>query len=271
MKIDGRVIAEEIRAGLVSLPRPDRFLAAILCGTDELFKKFVEQKKKAAAEVGVDFRVYEFPPDISGDKLRREVGRISAQRSCGGVIVQLPLPDRVNAQYVLNAIPPEKDIDVLGERALGAFFAGRGRILPPSVATAEEILRRIPFDVSPAIVAVVGAGRLIGKPVAAWLIGRVKELIVLDRGSDFNELRGADLVISGAGEPGLLRAEMLKDRAGVIDFGCGRDGNGKICGDLDLSNQAVLDRRLAFYTPTPGGTGPVLVRKVMENFYKLNM
>lgn len=284
MEIDGKKIAEAIYEKLKSFPAPEKFLAGVLVGSDAASRSFLAQKKKAAGELGLDLRVYEFPVEISGDKLRKEVGRISGQKSCGGVILQLPLPGHINAQYVLNAIPPEKDVDVLGERALGAFYAGRGKVLPPVVAVAEEILKIFPIDLKQSVVAVVGPGRLIGKPMATWLLGKTKELIVLYRGADLGELKKADLVILGAGVPGFIKAEMLKGGAGIIDFGyssaridADKDGaqmnadvKRKITGDLDESSLQAKSSKLSFYTPTPGGTGPILVAKIIENFYKLN-
>lgn len=267
MKIDGQIIAAEVLENLGRLAKPKKFLAAVLVGEDAVSKSFVAQKKKTAEGLGVDFRVYELSTDISSDELRKEVGRIASQSRCGGVVLQLPLPGQINAQYALNAIPPEKDVDVLGERALGAFYAGRGKVLPPSVAALEEILKKFPLELSQSTVAVVGAGKLIGRPATTWFLGKTKELIVLGKGSDFGELKKADMVVLGTGAAGLVKGEMLKDGAGVIDFGYGKDTEGKTSGDLDPDSK--LDN-LNFYTPTPGGTGPILVAKLLENFYKLN-
>ena len=267
MKIDGKTISGEILARLKNGRLPQKFLAGILVGVNSASKSFLTQKKKTAEEIGVDFRIYEFPESMSTDVLRKEILKIANHRSCGGVIVQLPLPGQINAQYILNVIPPNKDVDVLGERALGSFYVGRGKASPPSVGTVEEILRKVPIDLSSASVAVVGPGQLIGKPISVWLSGKVKELIVLDKGSDFGLLNSADLVISGVGTAGLIKKDMLKKDGGVIDFGYGKNEQGKISGDLDLDS---VEEYLYFYTPTPGGTGPILVSKLLENFYKLN-
>jgi methylenetetrahydrofolate dehydrogenase (NADP+)/methenyltetrahydrofolate cyclohydrolase len=267
MVLKGKEIAEAIYEDLKKLPKPDKFLAGISVGDNSTSSGFLKNKFSAANDLGVDFRLYNFGADISGDKLREEVGRIGNQSTCGGVILQLPLPGSINAQYVLNVITPGKDVDVLGERTLGVFYAGREKVLPPSVATMEEILKKFPIDLKESTVVVVGAGRLIGKPVAAWLSGKTKEIIILDKGSDYSLLKNADIIILGAGVPGLIKGEMFKNGAGVIDFGYAKNAAGKISGDLDLNSK--LDH-LNFYTPTPGGTGPILVAKILENFYKLN-
>lgn len=266
MKIDGKTIANEIlnrfKGGIPS----GKFLAGILVGDNSSSKSFLAQKKKAAEQLGADFRIYEFPEDIKADNLRKEVLKISNHKTCGGVIVQLPLSGHISAQYILNVIPLNKDVDVLSERALGAFYAGRGVVAPPSVGVVEEIIKKFPIDLSVITVAVIGVGRLVGKPISVWLCGKVRELLVLDKGSDFGLLKNADLVICGTGVSGLIKVEMLKKDVGVIDFGYGKDSEGKTKGDFDI----LGDEELLFYTPTPGGTGPILVAKLLENFYKLN-
>jgi len=188
----------------------------------------------------------------------------------GGVIVQLPLLGQINSQYVLNAILREKDIDVLGERALGAFYAGRNPVLPPSVATVDAVIQNLEVKIKNCRVAVVGAGFLIGKPIATWLAGKVKELYILDIGSDLSILKQVDLVISGVGKVGLIKSEMLKENAIVIDFGYSIDESGKIKGDFDINDPRSKIQDPCVYTPTPGGTGPILVAKIFENFYTLN-
>ncbi|MBI5079498.1 bifunctional 5,10-methylenetetrahydrofolate dehydrogenase/5,10-methenyltetrahydrofolate cyclohydrolase, partial [Candidatus Wolfebacteria bacterium] len=188
----------------------------------------------------------------------------------GGVIVQLPLPEHLNNQYILNAIPREKDIDVLSERTIGAFYAGRNPVLPPSVGVVKEIIENCKLKIENLRVAVVGLGFLVGRPTALWLIKKCRELYLLDKESDFKILKQADLVISATGQANLIKPEMLKENAGVIDFGYSPDENGKISGDFDIQLPITNYQLLRFYTKTPGGTGPILVAKIFENFYRLN-
>ncbi len=183
MVIDGKAISEEVLARLRLLPKPERFFGAVLVGNDPASINFLKQKENTARELGVEFRLYELPGDITTDALRAEVGRLAEPKNCGALIVQLPLPEQVNRYYVLNAVPKTKDADCLGEPALGAFYTGRWRIAPPSVATAEEIIKReLGDDLRGLKAVVVGAGFLIGKPVGFWLQNRVGELVVLDAG-----------------------------------------------------------------------------------------
>lgn len=273
MVIDGRKRADEILDRLRTLPKPGRFLGAILIGDDQASKSFLKQKEGIAKILGIDFRLYEFPVEISKDALRKEVLKIAQHKTCGSIIVQLPLPNSIDAQYILNAIPPEKDVDVLGVRSLGAFYAGRSVFLPPAVGVVSEIFEILKYEnLKTSSVAVLGVGSLVGRPVATWLLGRAREVMVFDKGTDFSLLiKSADVVICGTGVPGLLKPEMLKEGAIVIDFGYGLH-DGQPSGDFEASSLAAGNSPLtAFsYTPTPGGTGPILVAKLFENFYKLN-
>jgi len=269
--IDGKQIAQEIIKKLKNQKKPDKILAAILVGNNPQSESFLKQKEKIAKELGIDFRIYKFPQEIKNDDLRKEVLKIALLKRVGGVIVQLPLPEHLNRHYVLNVIPREKDIDVLGERTLGAFYCDRNLALPPAVATLNEILKTTNYDLQTKKVAVVGSGFLIGKPIAVWLMNnKVKKLAIFEKGSDLLELKEYDLVIPGVGQASLIKPGMLKQGAGIIDFGYSIDEIGKLSGDFDASQVSDVKDQLSFYTPTPGGTGPILVAKLFENFYNLN-
>lgn len=265
MIIDGKTIAKEILERLARQPKSEKFMAAILVGDDKSSASFLGQKEKIAKQFGIDFRLYHFPADIKNDALRDEVRKIAQHATCGGVIVQLPLPAHLNRHYILNAIPPEKDVDVLSERTLGAFYTDRSKILPPAVAGLQEILATIDDRVlEDCAVAVVGLGVLIGRPIANWIMRRAKETFLLRSTSDLAILKRADIVIAGVGKAGLITPTMIKANAIVIDFGY--DG-GK--GDFDPTAGEGSSNGVR-YTPTPGGTGPILVAKLYENFYRLN-
>ena len=271
MVIDGKKIASEFIERLKKQGMSKKFLAGFLVGDDSSSESFLKQKEKIAKELKVDFRLYRFPESITQDDLRKEILKIAEHKTCGGAIVQLPLPIRINRQYVLNAIPREKDVDVLGERALGAFYAGRNPVLPPAVGVLDEILLTTHYSLQTKKIAIVGLGFLVGKPASVWLKGKCTEIYLLDIGSDFSVLKQADLVVLGTGQAGLIKSEMLKDDTLVIDFGYGMK-DGKISGDFDASSLGIRNSELEIsYTPTPGGTGPILVAKLFENFFKLNL
>ncbi len=268
MIIDGKKISEGILARLKEQSRPDVFFGAVLVGDDPASLNFLKQKERVARELGIEFRLYQLSATITTDELRSEIGRLARPKNCGGFIVQLPLPETINRHYILNAIPKEKDADCLSEGALGAFYTERGVIAPPSVATVEEILKREERDLRDLKVVMVGAGFLIGKPVGFWLQNRVKELVVLDAAvkNVAAKLGDADIVITGTGQAHLFGAKQLKEGAIVIDFGFNQLA-GKIVGDFD---PAEAEQNSIHYTKTPGGTGPILVAELFENFYKLN-
>lgn len=284
MVIDGKIIAGEIIARLKVLPKPGKFLGAVLVGDDPASLNFLKQKERVAGELGVEFRQYRLPIDITTDKLCDEIARLAAVEQCGGFIVQLPLPKNIDRTNILNAIPKEKDVDCMSNAALDAFHTEHGIIMPPSVATVEEILKReisaargmenegdasAEMNLHALKAVVIGAGFLVGAPVSSWLQNRVGELATFDITTEnvHEKLHDADIIITGAGHAHLFGAENLKEGAIVVDFGFSRNDEGKIVGDF---NPMGADEKNIRYTQTPGGTGPVLVAKLLENFYKLN-
>lgn len=259
MKIDGKLIAKEIIAGLKERGAPTQILAAVLIGDDPQSESFLKQKEKTAKELGVDFRIYKLSQALGTDGLRKEVGKIAKQKRVGGIIVQLPLPEGINSRYVLNAIPAKKDVDVLSEHKGGVLET-------PGVEVVKEIAKRQKIDFKRSKVVIVGAGKLIGAPLMVSLEGKCADLKIIRSTSDRSPLKTADLIISGVGKAGIIDPKELKNGAGVIDFGYSYE-NG-LSGDLKMDDEASLNK-LSFYTPTPGGTGPILVTKLFENFYKL--
>lgn len=259
MIIDGKKIAQAIIAELKKKSKPDKFLGIFLVGEDPASVSFIKQKERVAKELGVDFRLYKFPPTIKQDELRKEVLKTAQHKNCGGVIVQLPLPEHVNHHYVCNVIPREKDLDVLGERALGAFYAGRNPVLPPAVSVVKTIIENCKLKIKNSQVAVIGRGFLVGRPVAAWLMDKVAELhIYASQTENLNKkLKSFDLIVSGAGQGRLFSAADVEADTVIIDFG--------YPGDFTPPREPSEIN----YTPAPGGTGPILVAKLFENFYKL--
>ena len=269
MKIDGHTIAAEIIEKLKKLPKPEKIFAAILIGDDPRSISFLKQKEQVAKEMGINFRLYKLEAELGNDGLRQEIRRLVEKKSVGGAIVQLPLPEGINPPYVLNAVPREKDIDVLGERALGAFYNGRNPVLPPAVATVKAVLDKIVFNLEKAEVAVVGLGALVGKPVGTWLTGKCKDLFLLREGSDLELLKRVDLIVTGVGQAGLIKQDMLKPGTGIIDFGYYYFPDGEVSGDFS-PDPSTSSGQVSFYTPTPGGTGPILVAELFHNFFILS-
>ncbi len=262
MRIDGKKIAEQILSNLRHSPKPAAILAAVLVGENAQSKSFLRQKEKMAQALDIPFRLYQFDESILQDDLLQEIRKIGADPEIGGIIVQLPLPPHYDRDAALAAINPEKDIDAM-------TLASRKRVMPLPVEVIKDVLRSAGWDIKDKKIAVVGRGFLVGMPIMAWLDQSGIAYSLFHSKSDLAGLKNADIVITGAGKGGLISPEMLKYGAGVIDFGYDLIA-GKIKGDFDASHADDEGSRVAFYTPTPGGTGPILVAEIFKNFYKLN-
>ncbi len=255
-KIDGKKIAQEIIDELKTKPKPNKILAAVLVGDNPASFSFVKQKKRVADELGIEFKLYDLSSEISQGDLEEQIERLSNDERVGGIIAQLPLPKKFGRDSVLAKINPKKDVDNL---------TGEAGVEPPAVGVVKDILKKVGWDLDNKTVAVVGSkGFLVGQPV----VRRLEHLQIT--GKNFNlktsdietkDLKGfladADLIISGVGKKDLINPEWLRKGAGVIDFGYPPDLAG---GDY---------KRLSFYTPTPGGTGPIIVAELFNNFYLL--
>ena len=217
--IDGKQISAEIVAELKQLPKPNKTLAAVFVGASEASESFLRQKSKLAAELGVDFTICRFSEDVSEDELKDEIKKIGDDEKTGGMIIQLPLPSKFNRENILSALNPKKDVDGLRARDLNQDqiekLALSDKTKPLAVRTAETILDKIGFDIKDKIVAVVGRGLLVGKPIIQWLKGKCRELIVVDSKGDITRIRKADLVITGVGKAGLIKPE---DRLSAADL-----------------------------------------------------
>jgi len=269
-KIPGIQLAHTLISDLSLLPVPKKFLAIFVVGDRKETDTFIHQKKKVAQTLGVDFRVYRYDTSITQDKLRSEIHRIGDHSSCGGIVLQLPLPSHINAAYCVNAIPVKKDVDVLSGASLGLLTTNRQHILPPAVCAVDTILRFVAKrreDVSHAVI--VGYGSLVGRPVSLWFCEKVSTCTVLEKGGDMSVLLSADVIVSGTGDAGFLHGSLVKKDAILIDFGYGIDSKGVCRGDIDV---ASLEKEgfLGWYTPTPGGTGPLVVAALFSNFYRCN-
>ena len=272
MIIDGKKLAEGIKDSLkkevVKLGKKIR-LAIVMVGENEVSQKFIEQKKKFAQDIGVDVRIYSLSSDISTNKLRQKISEIVHISQNTGVIIQLPLPKHINTQYILNAIPPKKDVDVLSARSFGSFGVEKSDILPPIVQAVNKILENVggrSSDISGQNVVVVGGGRLVGRPLTIWFLNKGATVSVLNENTkDISEFaKKADILISGVGKPGLINDKMIKKGAAVIDCGTA-ESKGKLVGDVEPK----VAKKAGLFTPVPGGVGPLVVAMVFKNLIEL--
>lgn len=249
--------------GVAQKPR----LAVVVVGKDPVVAKFIEQKKKAAESVGIEVRIYPFEEKVTTNELRKRLAEIVHEKKNTGVIVQLPLPAHVNSQYILNAVTPGKDADMLSSRALGNFVTGKSAIFPPVVGAARALFEEYGIDYKNKYIAVVGAGNLVGKPMALWLLNEKTTFSVVRSSTKNPEefLRRADVIISGIGKPKFITADMVKEGAVIIDAGTSESA-GKIAGDVDFDS---VSPKASFITPIPGGVGPVTVAVLLKNLVML--
>jgi methylenetetrahydrofolate dehydrogenase (NADP+)/methenyltetrahydrofolate cyclohydrolase len=220
-------------------------------------KKFIERKIKFAEDIGAETRIYELPQDISTSQLRQKMAEISHILENDGVILQLPLPEQIKTQYVLNGIIASKDVDVLSSRAFGDFATGHSKILPPVVGAIKLIFEKYNVDVRNKNIVIVGAGRLVGKPAAIWLINQEATVSILNEFTpDISEFtKKADIIISGVGKKNLITPDMIKDGVVIIDVG-----------DADPG----VAEKASLFTPAIGGLGPLTVAMVFKNLIELN-
>ena len=181
-----------------------------------------------------------------------------------GVILQLPLPDGVDSEAERNRIPLSKDVDVLSDAAYEKFV--EGVYPPPPVPRAMEyVLKSNGIDVRGKKVVVIGQGRLVGKPAAELMRQRGANVFTLQKGDDIAaQTYDADIVILGAGEPHLLKPEMVKNGVIILDAGTS-ESSGKVVGDAD----PACAEKAALFTPTPGGIGPIAVVEIFANLFEL--
>src|SRR3989338_6676736 len=262
MIIDGKAIAEDIYSDLApkfaSLSKKPK-LGIVVVGAHPVIESFVRIKTRSAERLGVEIVRINVSDKSDAGKIQQAVNRMVANTDA--VIVQLPLPQGVDANEVLAAVPNEKDVDALNPRV-----AEEERLVHAPVALAVvEILKRAGIETAGARTVVVGAGRLVGKP-SAWLLrslGAHVSVFSLEEGSIKN-LKDADIVVSGAGNPGFIKPEHLKKCVAFIDGGTS-EINKKITGDVDPACADIA----SVFTTVPGGVGPVAVAMIFRNLLNL--
>lgn len=263
--VDGSKIAQQILGKLKQEIKQSRLrphLAVVLVGADPASRTYVRKKQEAALAIGVKFSLFTYPSNISTEKLIAQLGKIQRQ-SLSGIIIQLPLPQTLDKKRVLNALQPELDVDFLTWESLGKLVVGENILVPPSPGAVLEILRHYKINLKGQHVVLVGAGDLIGKPLANIFIHMPVTLTTCNKETkNLSDItRQADILITGVGKAGLIRGNMVKPGAVVIDAGVSFKGK-KMFGDVAFEEVKKIARLI---TPTPGGVGPITVAKLLEN------
>jgi len=268
--VDGKKLAqeilEEVRSEISAIKKKVR-LASVLVGSNSASISFLKEKERACELAGIDFRLYRFPENITTSQLRARLAEIVHLPQNTGVILQLPLAEHLNTQYLLNAITPQKDVDCLSEGSLGAFIVGRHKILPPPVAALKFICEKFGITTIGKLTVVIGAGRLVGKPIAAWLMQQETNVVSLNEHTkNIGEFtRRADIIVSGVGQPHIIRPDMVREGVVVFDFGFSKQDE-KIVGDVEFDE---VSEKASLITPVPGGLGPLTVTFLVKNLLTL--
>lgn len=263
MILDGKMIAAEIYAELAGIWREkDRArmkLGIIVVGHNPVIESFVGIKKKAAERLGISMIRIDLPEEVTEQELLQTIEQ--SAKDTDALIVQLPLPKHIDTDAALASVPKEKDVD-----ALNPTIAEEERPVHAPVALAVvELLRRGGVEIQGKRVVVVGTGRLVGAP-SAWLLkkhGADVSIFTREKGS-IEDLKTADIIVLGAGNPGFIKPEHIKEGVALIDAGTS-ELNKKIMGDAD----PACAEKASVFTPVPGGVGPVAVAMIFQNLFEL--
>ncbi len=271
--VNGKKIRDSILDDLVekfslyiAKTRKKPILAVFIVGENKVINQFVSLKRKMAEKLGILFQEVRLPKETATDFLIEKIKEVSLRSD--GLIVQLPLPEHVNEKKVLNSIPTEIDVDLLNQKSIEFFEQEKGdfSILPPVAGAVYEILKREKYNPIGKNNILVGFGKLVGQPVGALLHKMGAEYKVIKRNKKNKDIlyEKADLIISGAGDPGIIISDMISDGVFLIDAGTS-SANSKIVGDIDLR---CLDKASVF-SKTPGGVGPIAVAMIFKNLFAL--
>ena len=267
--MDGNKLRDEIvgkiRARIEALGNPAVCLATVLVGSDEPSRIYVRNKHLKAEEAGMVSRHVELPGEASQDEVEAAVREPAADPDIHGILVQLPLPAGLDAERVLDLVPPEKDVDGLTERSMGRLVRGRVGHVPCTPLGVMRLLERYGIETSGRRAVVIGRSTLVGLP-QVLLLGRkgcdATATLAHSRTADLAGIcRQADIVVAAAGMARLVTADFVKPGAAVVDVGISRTEDG-IVGDIDFD---AVQEVAGAVTPMPGGTGPMTIGCLMQN------
>jgi methylenetetrahydrofolate dehydrogenase (NADP+)/methenyltetrahydrofolate cyclohydrolase len=261
MIIDGKAIAasilDEVKQEVVKLEKPPH-LTVFTCAPNFETKKFLALKQRKATEVGIEVTVVEFAQDVSTLEIMKKMAK--EHPKCDGIIVQLPFPEHIEIKLILDMIAPSHDVDAL------QYNGTATAVLPPVVGAIDEITKRNSIDFNNKRVVVVGNGRLVGAPSAIFARSLNSLVTVVQKNTpEANSyIKTADILILGAGVPGLITADMVKEGVVIFDAGTSEEG-GMLVGDAapEVSSKASI------LTPVPGGVGPITIAVLLRNIVSL--
>jgi len=268
--IDGNALSQQMRADFAARTqsliaqgvRPG--LAVILVGENPASQVYVRNKVKACEQVGIHSLLEKYPQALSQADLLARVDALNNDPSIHGILVQLPLPAHIDAQKIIEAIAPSKDVDGFHVASAGALMTGLPAYWPCTPHGCMKMLESIGYKLKGKHAVVIGRSNIVGKPMALMLLQENATVTVCHSATvDLkHHCLQADVIVAAVGKRNVLTADMVKPGAVVLDVGMNRDDAGKLCGDVDF--EAV--RHVAGYiTPVPGGVGPMTITMLLAN------
>jgi methylenetetrahydrofolate dehydrogenase (NADP+)/methenyltetrahydrofolate cyclohydrolase len=271
--IDGKALSEKIQQNIANeveiiekkgvVPG----LAVILVGDDPASHTYVSMKEKACKRVGFYSIVHKMPDTITQDEIIETIKMMNENPRIDGILVQLPLPKHIDTTKILEVIDPKKDVDGFHPYNMGRMVEGLDSFAPCTPLGVMEMFKEYDIKLEGKDVCVVGASNIVGKPMAALLLNQnatvtTTHIYTKDLKS---HTKNADIVIVGVGVPNLIKADMVKDGAIVIDIGINKLENGKLVGDVDFEE---VSKKCSYITPVPGGVGPMTIAMLLQNTLK---
>lgn len=239
-------------------------LAVVLVGEDSASKVYVSNKKKACEYIGVRSLSYELSEETTEEELLALVGELNGRDDVHGILVQLPLPNHIDENKVIDHIAPEKDVDGFHPYSVGALSIGLEGFVSCTPAGIIELLNRYTIEIEGKNCVVVGRSNIVGKPVAALLLKNNGTVTIAhSRTQNLKDVcKKADILVAAVGRAKMITKEYIKKGAVVIDVGMNRDEYGKLCGDVDFED---CKEAVEAITPVPGGVGPMTIAMLMKN------
>jgi len=242
-------------------------LAVILVGNDPASSAYVNMKSKACKEAGIYSIVHEMPDTISQENILEIITMMNNNPNIDGILVQLPLPSHIDTTEILEAIDPNKDVDGFHPYNVGRVSAGLDGFIPATPYGVMKLLEEYNIDPKGKNVCVVGASNIVGKPMATLLLNANATVEVCHIFTDDlkKHTLNADIICVGVGVVNLIKEDMVKDDAIIVDIGINRLESGKLVGDVDFDN---VSSKCSYITPVPGGVGPMTIAMLLENTIK---
>jgi len=266
--IDGKKIAQKISDDLKKKSnklavKPG--LAVIMVGENPASKVYVNMKEVKCIELGYYSEKYELKENTPEDEIIHLIKRLNNKKEIHGILVQLPLPKHINELKVIEAISPEKDVDGFHPENIGHMFIAQNKIIPATPKGIIRLLEECKIKIEGKHAVVIGRSNIVGKPISILLQQKHATVTMChSKTKNLKELtKQADILVVAAGKPNLVKKEMVKKGAVVIDVGTNRVGK-KLVGDVDFEGVKEI---ASYITPVPGGIGPMTIAMLMENTY----